>query len=63
MENFVNFTAISMQINFSHFISFELASFAAFHSTNGDYIRYSLEKPTRENEVIAAVKKWKYFQF
>ena len=31
--------------------------------TNGDYIRYSLEKLTRENKVIAAVKKWIFFQF
>ena len=31
--------------------------------TNVDYIRYLLEKLTRENKVIAAVKKWKCFQF
>ena len=57
-----NFTGISMQINFVH-TSFKVALYSACYLTNGDYIRYVLEKLTRENKVIAAVKKWKCFQF
>ena len=62
-ETFINFTAISMQINFSHIISFKVASYSACYLTNGDNTRYLLEKVTRENKVIAAVKKWNCFQF
>ena len=42
-ETFINFTALSMQINFNHFISFKIASNSAYCLTNGDYIRYLLE--------------------
>ena len=57
-EPFINFTAVSMQIKFSHIIGFKVASFSACYLTIGDYIRYLLEKHTRENKVIAAgVKK------
>ena len=59
----MNFTALSMQINFSHIVSFKVASHSACYLTNGDYVRYLLGKLTRENKVIAAVKKWKCFQF
>ena len=62
-ETFINFTAILMQKNLSHSISFNVASYLACYLTNGDYIRYLLEKLTRENKVIAAVKKCKSFQF
>ena len=58
-----NFTAISMQTNPSHIISFKVVSYSADYSTNGNYIRALLEKLTRENKVIAAVKKCKCFQF
>ena len=61
-ETILNFTALSMQINFRHIISFKVASYSACYLTNGDYIRYLIEKLTRENKVIAAVKKWKCFQ-
>ena len=37
-----NFTAISMQINFSHIISLKVASYSACYLTNCDYIRYLL---------------------
>ena len=46
----INFTAISMQINFSQIISFKVASYSAYYLTNGDYITYLLEKLTRENK-------------
>ena len=49
---------MSMQINFSHILSFEVASYSECYLTNGDYIRYLLEKLTRENKVIAAVNIW-----
>ena len=62
-ETVINFTALSMQINFCHNISFKVASYSACYLTNGDYIRFFLEKLTRENKVIAAGKKWKCFQF
>ena len=39
-ESFINVTAISMQINFSHIISFKVASYSACYLTNGVYIRY-----------------------
>ena len=38
----MNFTAISMQINFSHIISFKVASYSTYYSTNGEYIMYLL---------------------
>ena len=60
-ETFIIFTALSMQINASHFISFKEASYSACCLNNGDYIKSLLEKLTRENKVIAAVKKWKFF--
>ena len=41
---------------------FEVASYSACYLTNGDYISNLFEKLTRENKVIAAVKKWKCFQ-
>ena len=60
-ETVINFTALSMQINFIfvtyNIISFKVASYSACYLTNGDYIRYLLEKLTRENKVIAVVKK------
>ena len=56
-------TALSMQVNFTLIINFKVASYSACYLTIGDYIRYLLEKLTRENKVIAAVKKWKCFQF
>ena len=43
-ETLINFTALSMQIIFSHIISFKVASYSACYSTNGDYIRSLLEK-------------------
>ena len=43
------FTAISMRINFSHLISFKVASYSVCYLTNGDDIRYLLEKLKREN--------------
>ena len=52
-----------MQINLSHIISFKVASYSACYLANGVYARYILEKLTRENKVIAVVKKWKCFQF
>ena len=64
-ETFINFTALSMQINFSHIIGFRVASNSACNLTNGDYKRYTrnlLEKLTLEKKVISAVKKWKRFQ-
>ena len=48
---FVNFTAVSMQINFRLIISFKVASYSACYLTNGVYVRYLLEKLTRENSV------------
>ena len=39
-----------MQINFSHVLSFKVALYSACYLTKGDYIRYLLEKPTRENK-------------
>ena len=57
------FSAVSMQVNFSHIISFKVASYSACYFTNSVYLRYLLEKLTRENKVIAVVKKWKCFQF
>ena len=62
-ETFITFTANLMQIKFSHIISFKVASYSACCLTSGDYIRYLLEKLTREKEVIAAMKKWKCFLF
>ena len=62
-ETVINFTALSLQINVSHLISFKVASYSASYLTNGDYIKYLLEKLTRENKVIAAAKKWNCFQF
>ena len=63
-ETVINFTALSMQINFSsHIISFKVASYSACYLTKGDYIEYLLVKLTRENKVIAVVKEWKCFQF
>ena len=50
-----------MQVNFVHIISFKVASYSACYLTNGVYIRYLLEKLTRENKVIAAAKRWKFF--
>ena len=48
-ETLVNFTAVSMQINFSRIISFKVASFSACYLNNGVYIKYLLEKLMREN--------------
>ena len=62
-ETFINFTALSMQINFSLNKGFKVASYSLSYLTNGDYIRYLLDKFTRGNKVIAAVKKWNCFQF
>ena len=62
-ETFINFTKVSMQIIFSNIVSFKVVSYSACYLTNGDYIRYLLEKLTPENKVLAAVKKWNYFQF
>ena len=62
-ETLINFTALSMQTNFSHIISFKVASYSACYLTNGVYIRYLLEKLTRESKVIATLKKWNCFQF
>ena len=59
-EKFDLFTATQ---NFSHIINFKVASYSACYLTNGDYIRYLFEKLTRENKVIAGLKKWKCFQF
>ena len=39
-----------MHINFSDIISFKEASYSACYLTNGDYIRYLLEKLTREKQ-------------
>ena len=61
--NCINFTAFALQINFSHIIRFQVASYSACYLANGDYMRYLLEKLEWENIVIAAVKKWKCFQF
>ena len=55
-----DFTAISMQINFSNIISFKVASYLACYLTNGDYKSYLL---TRENKVTSAMRKLKCFQF
>ena len=52
-----NFTAISTRTNFSHIITFQVASYLACFLTNGDYIRYLQEKLTLENKVIAAMRK------
>ena len=41
-ETFINFTAISLYINFSDIISFKVVSHSACYLTNGDYIRYLL---------------------
>ena len=38
-ETFINFTAVSMQINFSRIISFKVASYSACYLNNGVYIR------------------------
>ena len=62
-ETFIKVTAILMQISFSHIISFKVASYSACSLTNGDYIKYFLEKLTHENKVIATLKKWRYSQF
>ena len=50
-----------MKENFGHIKSFSKASYSVCYLTNGDYIRYLLENPKRENKVIAVVKKWKCF--
>ena len=57
-ETFINFTAVSIQLNFSHILNFKVASYSACYLTNGVYIRYLLEKHTSENKVrvIAVVK-------
>ena len=60
-EIFIKFTAILMLINFTHIISFKVASYPACYFTNSDHIRYLLEELTRENNVIAVVKKWIFF--
>ena len=39
-------------------MGFKIASYSACYLTNDDYILYLLEKRTRENQVIKAVKKW-----
>ena len=41
----------------------EMSMHSACYLANGDYIRYLHKKLTRKNKVIAAVKKWKCFQF
>ena len=46
-----------MEINFSHIISFKVASYSAIRH----YTRYLLEKLKRENNVIATVKKVEMF--
>ena len=45
-ETFINFTALSMQINFSLNKGFKVASYSVSYLTNGDYIRYLLDKFT-----------------
>ena len=52
-----------MHINFRHIICLKVASNSACYLTNRDYIRFLLEKLTREDKVIAVLKKWKCFQF
>ena len=61
-ETFISFTAVSMQKNFSHIISFQVASTSVCYLSNGVYIRYIREKLTREKKVIAVGKNWKCFQ-
>ena len=43
---------VGYQANFTWF-------YKSLKETNGDYIRYLLEKLQRENKVTATVKKWK----
>ena len=54
-----------MQINFSHFIDFKVASCSACNlkTKNGGHTDNLVEKLKRENKVIETVKKIGYFQF
>ena len=49
-ETVINFTALSMQINFNNIISFKVASYSACSLLNGDSIRYLLENAWQKSD-------------
>ena len=57
----INFTAISMRIDFIHVMKCKLTSSLARYSRSGDYIRWVVEKSKCENNVMMSVAIWKIF--